>query len=255
MATAIEQLLSSEVLSEEVRTTLSEAWETKLAEAREEITADLREEFANRYDADKEQMVEALDAMLTDTITKELKEFSEDKRDAVAAKIDYQSKIVEHAKLLDQFVMETLKKEIQKLESELSSNEMSSLINFNRNAQTFKANMNSFIDLLLDNNENIYGFGASTKGNMLLQFLERDRSSIRGVFDNSPKKIGTTMLGSDIEVLDEKTMEKHEVDSLISLPYYYHENFKTLVSKLYKNQNAYKLKLIKPLPEIKYTNI
>ena len=75
MATAIEQLLSSEVLSEEVRTTLSEAWEAKLAEAREEITADLREEFANRYDADKDQMVEALDAMLTDTITKELKEF------------------------------------------------------------------------------------------------------------------------------------------------------------------------------------
>tara|TARA_B100000927_G_C16463478_1_gene468811 strand:- start:100 stop:1197 length:1098 start_codon:yes stop_codon:yes gene_type:complete len=115
MATAIEQLLSSEVLSEEVRTTLSEAWEAKLAEAREEITADLREEFANRYDADKEQMVEALDAMLTDTITKELKEFSEDKRDAVAAKVDYQQKMMEHAKLLDQFVMETLKKEISEL--------------------------------------------------------------------------------------------------------------------------------------------
>lgn len=115
MATAIEQLLSSEVLSEEVRTTLSEAWNEKLSEAREEITAELREEFANRYDADKEQMVEALDAMLSDTITKELKEFAEDKRDAVAAKVDYNAKIVEHAKLLDQFVMETLKKEIAEL--------------------------------------------------------------------------------------------------------------------------------------------
>ena len=55
-------------------------------------SADLREEFANRYDADKEQMVEALDAMLTDTITKELKEFAEDKRDAVATKVDYHQK-------------------------------------------------------------------------------------------------------------------------------------------------------------------
>ena len=115
MATAIEQLLSSEVLSEEVRTTLSEAWEAKLAEAREEITADLREEFANRYDQDKEQMVNALDAMVTDTISKELKEFAEDKASAVATKVDYQKKMVEHAKLLDQFVMETLKKEIQEL--------------------------------------------------------------------------------------------------------------------------------------------
>ena len=115
MAHAIEQLLSSEVLSEEVRTTLSEAWEAKLSEAREEITAELREEFANRYEADKEQMVEALDSMLNDTIRSELVEFAEDKKAAVAAKVEYQRKLKEHAALLDQFVMETLQKEIAEL--------------------------------------------------------------------------------------------------------------------------------------------
>ena len=94
MAHAIEQLLSSEVLSEEVRTTLSEAWESKLSEAREEITAELREEFANRYESDKEQMVEALDAMLNDTIKAELVEFAEDKKAAVAAKVEYQRKLL-----------------------------------------------------------------------------------------------------------------------------------------------------------------
>ena len=72
MTHAIEQLLSSEVLSEEVRKTLGEAWESKLSEAREEITSELREEFAQRYENDKENMVEALDAMLKDSITKEL---------------------------------------------------------------------------------------------------------------------------------------------------------------------------------------
>ena len=48
--------------------------EAQLAEAREENLSRPREESLNPYDADKEQMVEALDAMLTDTITKELKE-------------------------------------------------------------------------------------------------------------------------------------------------------------------------------------
>jgi len=115
MAHAIEQLLSSEVLSEEVKTTLSEAWESKLSEAREEITVELREEFANRYEADKDQMVEALDAMLTDTLKTELTEFAQDKNEAVKAKVLYQKQISEHAKLLDGFVMETLKKEIQEL--------------------------------------------------------------------------------------------------------------------------------------------
>jgi hypothetical protein len=112
---AIEQLLSSEVLSEEVRSTLSEAWEAKLVEAREEITAELREEFANRYETDKEQMVEAMDAMLNDTIKSELEEFATDKSAAVASQVEYKKKIAEHAKLLDSFVMETLKSEISEL--------------------------------------------------------------------------------------------------------------------------------------------
>jgi len=115
MANAIEQLLSSEVLSEEVRSTLSEAWETKLNEAREELTTELREEFANRYETDKGQMVEALDAMMTDTITTELREFAADKKAAVEAKVAYNRQIAEHAKMLDNFVMETLKKEITEL--------------------------------------------------------------------------------------------------------------------------------------------
>ena len=112
---AIEQLLSSEVISEEVRSTLSEAWEVKLAEAREEITAELREEFANRYEADREQMVEALDALVADTIKTELDEFAADKRAAVEAQVEYKRKIAEHASLLDKFVMETLGKEINEL--------------------------------------------------------------------------------------------------------------------------------------------
>ena len=112
---AIEQLLSSEVLSEEVRSTLSEAWEDRLTEAREEITAELREEFANRYETDKTSMVEALDAMVSDTINTELKEFASDKKAAVEAQVEYKRKITEHANLLDKFVMETLNKEITEL--------------------------------------------------------------------------------------------------------------------------------------------
>ena len=115
MANAIEQLLSSEVLSEEVRSTLSEAWEVKLSEAREEITAELREEFANRYETDKTSMVEALDAMVSDTIKSELVEFAADKKAAVSSQVEYKRKIAEHANLLDKFVMETLNKEITEL--------------------------------------------------------------------------------------------------------------------------------------------
>ena len=41
--------------------------------------AELREEFAQRYENDKEQMVEAMDKMIGDVIGKELEESKEDK--------------------------------------------------------------------------------------------------------------------------------------------------------------------------------
>jgi len=123
MAHAIEQLLSSEVLSEEVRTTLSEAWNAKLSKAREEITAELREEFSGRYETDKEQMVSALDAMVSETIKSELSEFAADKRAAVESQVEYKRKIAQHAELLDKFVMETLQREITELREDRKAQE------------------------------------------------------------------------------------------------------------------------------------
>ena len=72
MAHAMDELLNSNTLSEEVRSSISEAWDTQLTEAREKITAELREEFAQRYENDKSQIVEAADKMITDVVAKEL---------------------------------------------------------------------------------------------------------------------------------------------------------------------------------------
>jgi len=115
MKNAFEELLGSEVLSEEVKTTLSEAWEQKLTEARQEIKAELREEFAERYEHDKQNIVEAMDQMLTDAITTEVGEFRNDKQKMVEATVAYKQSIKEHAKVLDQFVLENLAKEMKEL--------------------------------------------------------------------------------------------------------------------------------------------
>ena len=80
MAHAMDELLNSNTLSEEVRSSLSEAWETQLTEARESITAELREEFAQRYENDKTQIVDAADKMIGEVISKELEEFKDAKK-------------------------------------------------------------------------------------------------------------------------------------------------------------------------------
>ena len=72
MAEALKELLESDLLDENTKASIQEAWESNIAEAREAIASELREEFANRYDSDKAQLVEAMDNMLNDTIKAKL---------------------------------------------------------------------------------------------------------------------------------------------------------------------------------------
>ena len=84
---AIEDLLSSEALSEDARTSIQEAWDTKLVEQKEAMKAELREEFSQRYEHDKTQIVEAMDNMLTDAIKAEIEELAEDKKGLVDSRV------------------------------------------------------------------------------------------------------------------------------------------------------------------------
>jgi len=115
MAHSIDELLSSGKLSEEVRSSISEAWETKQSELREEVASELREEFAERYENDKSQIVEAMDTMIGEVIAKELEEFQADKAKLAEDRVAYHKHMTEHSNVLDDFVMETLRKEINEL--------------------------------------------------------------------------------------------------------------------------------------------
>ena len=75
----ITQLLGGDKLPPEIQSVLQEHFDKKVAEVREQAEATLREEFARRYEHDKESLVEAIDRMLSDVITRQETE----KNDAV----------------------------------------------------------------------------------------------------------------------------------------------------------------------------
>jgi hypothetical protein len=115
MADAFEELLGSDVLSEDVKSALSEAWEKKVSESQDKIKAELREEFGQRYENDKGQIIEAMDKMLNDSIKTEVEEFVSDRQNLANATVGYKKNIKEHAEILDKFLLEELKKEITEL--------------------------------------------------------------------------------------------------------------------------------------------
>ena len=92
MLDAIKPLLDSDLINEEAQQQISEAWEAKLNEAREQVRAELREEFAQRYEHDKQVMVEALDRMITDGLTAELDQVKAEKQALAEDRVKFQAK-------------------------------------------------------------------------------------------------------------------------------------------------------------------
>ena len=115
MFDAIKPLLDAGIINEDTRTAINEAWETKLNEARESIRSELREEFAQRYEHDKSVMVEALDNMVTEALSAEIKEFADEKQALAEDRVKFKRHMTESAGKFDQFMVNKLADEIKEL--------------------------------------------------------------------------------------------------------------------------------------------
>jgi hypothetical protein len=118
MLDAIKPLLESDLINDETRTAISEAWEAKLNEAREHVRAELREEFAQRYEHDKSVMVEALDKMVSESLSSEIQRVQAEKSALVEDRVKQQQKLKESAVKFNDFMVKKLAEEIGELRSD-----------------------------------------------------------------------------------------------------------------------------------------
>ena len=115
MFDAISKLVESGVIGEETQKTIQEAWENKVKENKEQAAAELREEFAKRYEHDKNNMVEAIDKMMTDKLSEEITKFVEDRKALAMEKTTYKENVGAHSAKLESFVMNKLAEELNEL--------------------------------------------------------------------------------------------------------------------------------------------
>lgn len=115
MLDALKMIFESDTVSEEVRQEIQEAWDAKIKENRQQVTAELREEFAQKYEHDKQTMVEAIDSMISERLAVEIAEFADDRKQLAEARAKYAVAMRENAGLLKGFVMEQLAKEVAEL--------------------------------------------------------------------------------------------------------------------------------------------
>jgi hypothetical protein len=115
MLDALKQLFEDNVISKEVKADIEKAWESRITEARTQLTQELREEFAQRYEHDKQVMVEAIDRMLSDQLRDEIKQFVEDRNQLAKAKARVVTKGKKTAQLMKEFITRQLAAEVKEL--------------------------------------------------------------------------------------------------------------------------------------------
>ena len=115
MLDALKTLFENNVISEEIKADIENAWESRLTEARTQVTQELREEFAQRYEHDKQVMVEAIDRMMSDQLGEEIQEFIRDREQLAEAKARYAVKMQKDARLMKEFVSRQLASEVKEL--------------------------------------------------------------------------------------------------------------------------------------------
>ena len=91
----------------------------------------------------------------------------------------------------------------------------------------------------------VYGYGASTKGNTLLQYYGLTPEDITAIAERSPAKFGKYTVGTNIPIISEKEMREVNPDYLLVLPWHFIKEFVEREAEFLNNGG----KFIVPCPE------
>ena len=94
-------------------------------------------------------------------------------------------------------------------------------VNFFNKIQELKRQTKEFIIQEKKAGKTIAGYGASTKGNTLLQYFDIDHTLIDYMVERSSYKFGLKTIGTNIPIVSEEEMRKLKPDYLLVLPWHF----------------------------------
>jgi hypothetical protein len=109
-----------------------------------------------------------------------------------------------------------------------------------------RTDLSQLITTLRSAGESVMGYGASTKGNVLLQFCGLGPAEVEAIAEVNPDKFGRVTPGSSIPIVSEEEMRARQPDYLIVFPWHFRDG-------IVEREEEYLWRggrLIFPLPEI-----
>ena len=115
---------------------------------------------------------------------------------------------------------------LREYEKTLSLNEVSIYSKFWADIQDLRIQTCSFIEKVKEEGKSIWVYGASTKGNTLLQWFGLDDKIIDGAAERSPYKYGLKTIGTNIPIFSDEVMRNIQPDYLLVLPWHFINEFR-----------------------------
>ena len=111
------------------------------------------------------------------------------------------------------------------MENEINIESPAVWAKFQTDIDVLKEQTVNFIKQEVASGKTVYGYGASTKGNTLLQYFGLDHNLITAMVERSPYKFGLKTVGSNIPIISEEEMRKNRPDYLLVLPWHFINEF------------------------------
>lgn len=139
---------------------------------------------------------------------------------------------------------------IRTLEDEVNQglNSLSPYLAFAARVQESKDALLKFVKDVRGENKTVSALGASTKGNVLLQYCDLDANKIEYVGEVNAEKFNCYTPGTLIPIISEDELIKINPDYLIVLPWHFRDFFKS-------NKKFSGMKLVFPLPRLEILEI
>lgn len=115
---------------------------------------------------------------------------------------------------------------ILEYENKIGANTIQFYLNFHDKLIELREFVYDFVKGKKLEGKKVWVYGASTKGNTLLQYFGLNKSLIDGAAERSPYKFGLKTVGTDITIYPEEEMRLIKPDYLLILPWHFIDEFK-----------------------------
>jgi hypothetical protein len=137
--------------------------------------------------------------------------------------------------------------QLRRREQELDLRTAAPYEEFARSARTVRDDLRALLTELRDEGARVHVYGASTKGNTILQYAGIDRSLVGYAADRNPDKWGSETIGTHIPIISEEESRALQPDYYLVLPWHFLDEFLEREAEFFARGG----KFIVPLPHVR----